>query len=158
MLYILSLLLFVFLEQEDKQVKCTHCDKSFHQKRHLRDHMRYHTARKYPCKFCKYVAVRPKELEYHMNSHTGNRPFICTICNKGFGHPTVLTTHKKTHRGHEGWVTCQICKMEFAQPHLLDRHMQTHNEERPHLCSFCTSDFKRAMDLRKHIRVHHSGE
>ncbi|XP_072026575.1 uncharacterized protein [Amphiura filiformis] len=142
--------------QQDKNIPCTLCDKTFQSKRHLRDHMRYHTGKKLHCLDCDYVTVRQQQLDYHMNTHTGKRPFVCDVCNKGFRHHTGLSCHKKTHRGHTGAVSCDVCKMEFEQPHQLDRHMQTHKEERPHQCGFCTNNFKRAMDLRQHIKFYHS--
>ncbi|CAZ85481.1 unnamed protein product [Tuber melanosporum] len=46
---------------------------------------------------CESRFKRPEHLRRHEKTHTGERPFSCTICGRRFGRNDNLQTHKKTH-------------------------------------------------------------
>ena len=51
--------------------------------------------KKYPCEFCQKRFPTPSKLHRHKLVHSGEKPYICTICLKGFTQKVHLNTHRK---------------------------------------------------------------
>ena len=72
-----------------------------HQQDVSNQHLKYRdesfSKRRYVCEICLKRFTRPSSLETHMNSHTGARPFVCTIqgCDKSFSVSSNLRRHMK---------------------------------------------------------------
>ena len=49
------------------------------------------------CSYCSYSTYRSYSLRRHMLIHTGEKPFTCNICERGFAQKSHLTYHLKTH-------------------------------------------------------------
>ena len=61
-----------------------------------RDHSIVHDDSKaLACDMCDKRFGRKQELTYHMNSHTGNRPYKCEVCSKSYVSHSSLYHHKK---------------------------------------------------------------
>ena len=83
---------------------------------------------KHKCSFegCNYSSWRKCDLEDHVNSHTGLRPHMCTVCNKGF----------------------------VSRKHLR-RHKYIHLDGKSHTCEFCEYTTVRRDKIKEHLRLHH---
>lgn len=49
------------------------------------------------CPHCPYTSTYTSHVKAHVRTHTGERPFICGICSKGFKEKQALKRHEVTH-------------------------------------------------------------
>ena len=79
----------------DEELKCKVCDKRFGGKHRLESHMFRHGSAQFQCSYCDKKLRRKVALVIHEREHTGERPYSCPVCNKGFKSIPVLSTHTK---------------------------------------------------------------
>jgi Zinc finger, C2H2 type len=63
--------------------------------------MSSNTQKKHKCKVCDKRFTRPSSLQTHMYSHTGEKPFACSVegCGRHFSVVSNLRRHRKVHKG-----------------------------------------------------------
>ncbi|CRK97364.1 CLUMA_CG010755, isoform A [Clunio marinus] len=112
--------------------QCLKCPKKFKTHARLQHHQLYHDParieelkQRFPCEICGRRFPRKYALDRHMLTHTGIRPWVCTI---------------------EG------CDRSFTQSNDLTKHIRTHVGENSYRCEYpgCTQGFKLKADLRYH--------
>lgn len=97
-----------------------------------------------------------------MRSHTGEKPFECTIdgCESRFARRDYLTKHIRSHnneRQHE----CKECKMKFVRKSSLNGHIKSkHSSIKKYKCltDGCNMTFSLKYGLTFHVKSCHSDE
>ncbi|XP_036334352.1 zinc finger and SCAN domain-containing protein 2 [Rhagoletis pomonella] len=128
---------------------CPHCGRSFAQAS-LIIHIRRHTGEKpYKCDECQKGFPRRQDLVVHNRQHTGERPHLCTICGKSFIRPNKLSRHMRIHTGLRPYK-CSECDKSFTQSNDLRIHMRRHTGEKPYKCNVCSEAFISGTALKTH--------
>lgn len=136
---------------------CDICLKSFVSKRNVQRHMLSHTGEKpWMCEFCFKRFRQKPHLEQHVNIHKGIKNAVCSVCGKAFNHRSNLVTHMATHSNVRPH-TCEVCGENFKLKHTLAKHMMVHTKQdvdKRHQCKVCKRSFRDKSYLAEHETIH----
>ncbi|XP_062866957.1 zinc finger protein 865 [Trichomycterus rosablanca] len=85
------------------------------------------------------------------------RPYLCTVCGRGFGRRETLRRHERVHTGEKPFH-CDVCGKDFREPFHLTKHQTVHSGEKNYKCSLCGKDFGYAQSLKRHEKLHLRGD
>ena len=86
-----------------------------------------------------------------------NYIFKCQICFKTFPNRWNLNRHVKSHTGEKPFKCDHPkCGKSFSRKDNLKGHQVTHSDKRPFKCQLCGSDYKHKKSLRKHMNLEHN--
>ncbi|KAL8460091.1 hypothetical protein ACS0TY_031853 [Phlomoides rotata] len=119
------------------------------------------------CEECGASFQKPAHLKQHMQSHSIERPFICSVddCQSSYRRKDHLTRHMLQHQGK--LFDCRVdgCKRTFAYQGNMTRHVNEFHDEsvsaevehpKEYICSEhgCGKVFKYPSKLLKHEESH----
>ena len=138
---------------------CPDCGKKFASAFNLERHLPVHTGNwKF---FCPHPGCssgfmsQNSEYRLHVQSHSSERPHLCTICGSSFRTKLSLKNHMMVELG-KSKFECSYCKKQFPQKRDLSDHLLTHTGERPHECKECGKRFVQKVHLRTHMKLVHT--
>ena len=118
-------------------IECNECKKVFHSRKGYRNHcvtthLKYEDIDKFPikvhaCPTCHKLFTCKHKLEWHVRTHTGDKPEICHICGKRFSYKGNLESHIKIHTDDKPFV-CDTCGKRFIHRKELRKHVESHSK------------------------------
>ena len=87
-----SLKLHMLQHKGVRPYQCDTCDKTYLTATHLKSHKQavHSDSKKYSCVICNKRFPYENSLKMHMMLHTGDRPFLCNHCGRGFVNQSAL--------------------------------------------------------------------
>lgn len=151
----------------EKNHKCSYCEKMFHRKDHLKNHLHTHDPYKmaFACQECGKSYNTKLGYKRHLALHAANSgDLTCQVCMQPFPSTGVLLEHLKTHAGKSSGGTkekkhhCEHCERRFYTRKDVRRHMVVHTGRKDFLCQYCAQRFGRKDHLTRHVKKSHSRE
>ena len=110
------------------------------------------SSRKLFCSYCHKEFSKSFDLAQHVRSHTGEKPYQCLICGRGFAQKSNVKKHMATHKvwprnhstlpaepgqgvagaGHS--YSCPYCQQMLDSYPELKSHLKDHQEEKSYRC------------------------
>ncbi|XP_078072317.1 zinc finger protein PLAG1 [Mustelus asterias] len=149
----------------ERPYKCSHeaCTKAFVSKYKLLRHMATHSPQKtHKCTYCEKMFHRKDHLKNHLQTHDPNKEaFKCEECGKNYNTKLGYKRHLALHAATSGDLTCKVCLQTFESTGVLLEHLKTHagksssgTKEKKHQCDHCDRCFYTRKDVRRHMVVH----
>lgn len=132
-----------------EQLKCPFC-KGLYTTKYFSKHLERHNYNPdFDCIMCKKTCRGKTELNFHLLSHIGERPWFCRYCDASFMTRGVRKGHEKAHKGFKPFQ-CSVCLKRFIVRTKLNNHMRTHTGEKPYMCGACGRRFAVQYKMKQH--------
>ena len=106
--------------------------------------------RPYVCTVCNKGFMRKDSLNKHRKVHTEDNVYSCNECEKCFSSHEGLNKHMHIHRSKYKCTECGKC---YESSSLLAVHTRSHSGEKPFECTVCTKRFRTSGHLVAHSRI-----
>ena len=82
---------------------------------------------------------------------TGEKKFVCSLCQKAYSQNTSLKNHLRTNWG-ENPYPCNHCPKFFSSNGDLKKHLRVYSGQKPYHCKQCPKAFSVVSNLQNHLR------
>ncbi|XP_030623124.1 zinc finger protein PLAGL2 isoform X2 [Chanos chanos] len=150
-----------------KTHQCSFCEKMFHRKDHLKNHLQTHDPNKeaFKCEECGKHYNTKLGYKRHVAMHSATAgDLTCKVCLQSYESTPALLEHLKSHSGKSSGGTkekkhpCDHCDRRFYTRKDVRRHMVVHTGRKDFLCQYCAQRFGRKDHLTRHVKKSHSQE
>lgn len=86
----------------------------------------FNPSKLHQCPYCSYASAMKTNLNNHVRTHTGEKPFLCPHCPLRFSQKGSLQTHIRIHTGEKPYV-CAFCSYRAAQKSTMNSHFWSHH-------------------------------
>ncbi|KAJ2942538.1 hypothetical protein O0L34_g2006 [Tuta absoluta] len=123
-------------------------------KRHERSHTK---ERPFICASCGNSYTQLSHLQEHNSKHHSakEKSIKCEECFSTFYRKCDLERHMKTHTGERPWK-CELCPKAFTQKGNLVMHIKVHADDRPYACTECDKRFITQCKMKRHMHIKHA--
>lgn len=170
--------------KEIQMFECDYCQKIFHRKCGIRQHIRMHESKikrsiiekereeaflkeqitnfstaVFQCDYCLKKFGNKSSLQKHIYIHLNMKPYVCEFCNKGFRLYCKLQVHLVSKHfeqmGSTEKYVCDHCDLAFLWKENLSIHIGHHTKGISfYKCAFCEKTFSNHFHLSEHERHH----
>uniref|UniRef100_A0A7N6AWA3 C2H2-type domain-containing protein n=1 Tax=Anabas testudineus TaxID=64144 RepID=A0A7N6AWA3_ANATE len=132
---------------------------------------------KLKCNFCDKTFTKNFDLQQHIRSHTGEKPFQCIVCGRAFAQKSNVKKHMQTHKVWPMGVASTVSRLPITVKVVPLTSNEEEEEEGPpqqtsqtqaeeeatkqivvidssYQCQFCASKFKTYFQLKSHLTQH----
>ncbi len=103
------------------------CESIIHNCPPKRDATVYPKEKKHSCQYCEMKFVCPSSLKIHMRTHTVDKPYFCTFCQKSFAHKYTRDEHVNAVHTKSKAFPCSLCSVVLYRKSNLNQHVkETH--------------------------------
>ena len=131
-------------EDEIEIYECDECDREF--------------LYKYPMKnsavWLKKMEVETSVFPNKKRKIKHQKPFSCSICNRGFEKESDKAVHEERHANTQSRYSCASCGEKFITRNMLQEHYDSNNECQPTKCDVCGRTFVHSSHLKRHLSIH----
>lgn len=144
-------------EKKPDSVKCKEpsCKQMFTNVSNMNRHFKitHVIVKRYECSECHEKFKRKLQLKQHVFKHTGEYPYKCDECGRGFVNLKHKLKHQTVHNDLERLHSCTECSLKFQKWSEFIAHRKIAHADRFE-CDLCHKKFFSKHNLKHHFKIH----
>lgn len=109
---------------------------------------------KLKCLHCGKLFIKNFDLQQHVRSHTGERPYQCIVCGRTFSQKSNVKKHMSTHKVWPKRLRTLCCEPEQLPKGDEENCAEFSDASQTYACQYCTSVFDTFIQLKSHRKQH----